>query len=325
VIRLRVLGPIELQDAAGQEVRSVIAQPKRLALLACLVVGPRGFRRRDSLLALLWPELDESRARNALNQAIRFLRKQLDGSSSSVIVSRGAEELGVDPESVWCDAMVFRDHMEARRYSEALELYRGDLLESFFAEQGAGFQDWLSRERELLRATAARAARELAATQEQDRLYTPAVAAARRAVQLSEADERMVRELLLLLDRLGDRAGAVHAYEEFARRLAQDYDVKPAAETQALIEQIRTRVTPTERLVSRRNGGESSAVPDIPALERSDVEATPPPPSNLPAAAMATGGVDAIGSRAVVTWIRGVGLLCTGVALGALLTWLWMS
>ena len=248
MIRLRVLGPVELHDTEGREFRSVLAQPKRLALLVCLVVGPRGFRRRDSLLALLWPELDQSRARAALNQAVRFLRKELGGSTGAIVLSRGADELGIDPDAVWCDAMVLRDHIEAGRFSDAMELYRGDLLEGFFADQGAGFQEWLERERELLRASAARAARGFAAAQEREQNFTPAVAAARRAVELSAADERVVRELLQLLDRLGDRAGAVQAYEEFARRLAQEYDANPAAETKALIDRIRTRVTPAGEL-----------------------------------------------------------------------------
>jgi serine/threonine-protein kinase len=319
LIRLRVLGPIELQDAGGREIRSVIAQPKRLALLVCLVVGPRGFRRRDSLLALLWPELDDARGRAALNQAIRFLRREIEDSSRAVIVSRGAEEVGINPEAIWCDAMVLRDYIEADRYSEALELYRGDLLDGFFAEQGAGFHDWLSRERELLRAAAARAARELASAQERDAQYTPAVAAARRAVQLSEADERLVRELLQLLDRLGDRAGAVQAYEGFARRLALEYDVKPAAETQALIEQIRARVTPAERLVSHRPPGANGSLTDHRPAEPTDGA-----PGESTQAVKETEQASAVRPWLSV-WARRFGLLAAGAAVGALATWLLMS
>lgn len=266
MIRLRVLGPIELLDSQGQELRAVLAQPKRLALLASLVVGPRGFRRRDSLLALLWPELDARRARAALNQAVRFLRRELGESSGTVIISRGDEELGVDPSALWCDAIELLDHMEAGRSSEVIELYRGDLLESFHGETGVGFQDWLSRERELLRATAARAARDLAATHERDEHFTPAVASARRAVELADADERTVRQLLQLLDRIGDRAGAVQAYEEFAARLARDLEVEPSPETKAVIDRIRTRVTPAE-LVERayREATANRAATAVPA------------------------------------------------------------
>ena len=58
--------------------REVLAQPKRVALLAYLVVeGQRVPVPRDRLLALFWPESDEARARNALSQALHHLRQAL--------------------------------------------------------------------------------------------------------------------------------------------------------------------------------------------------------------------------------------------------------
>jgi TolB-like protein/Tfp pilus assembly protein PilF len=51
-----------------------------------------------------------------------------------------------------------------------------------------------------------------------------------------------LRRLLRLLDRAGDRAGAVQAYETFARQLGRDLDVEPAPESQALITAIRVRI-----------------------------------------------------------------------------------
>jgi serine/threonine-protein kinase len=235
-----VLGPIELHDAAGRELRRVLAQPKRIALLVYLAAAPRGFQRRDTLLAMFWPDLDEAHARDALNQAVRFLRKELGGSSESIIISRGSEELGVDAAALWCDVAAFRDAIEADRQGEALELYRGDLLPGFLLGRDAGFEAWLERERTWLRTRAAQAARVLADACERDARFTTAVSSARRAVELSSVDERIVRELLELLDRLGDRAGAMHAYEEFARRLATEYDAEPASETKGVIDRIRT-------------------------------------------------------------------------------------
>src|SRR5688572_23915303 len=203
MIRLRVLGPLELRDDQGNEYRNVLAQPKRLALLVTLVVGPPGFRRRDSLLALLWPEQDQAHARAALNQALRFLRKELGGSTDAGILSRGTEEIGIDTSTVWCDAMEFSDHVETGRYQDALALYRGHLLQGFFVDQGDAFQEWLEHERDLLKLNAAKAARAVVGMHEQGGDLTPAVAAARRAVDLSDGDERVVRELLQLLDRAG--------------------------------------------------------------------------------------------------------------------------
>ena len=241
MIRLRMLGSTELHSSSGRELRAVLSQPKRFAVLAFLGAQPRVFHRRDTLLALFWPDLDNRRARGALNQALSFLRKELEGASGTVILNRGVEEIGINPEELWCDAATFRDHIDSERHSEALELYRGDLLEGFFADAGAEFDEWLSRERAGLRASAAQAARRLAELHEREQNFTIAVAAARRAVDLSSIDERVVRELLGLLDRLGDRAGAIQAYDDFAARLAQEYDAVPSVETTRLIGLIRSR------------------------------------------------------------------------------------
>ena len=64
MLRLTLLGPVDLRDAGGNELRAVLQQPKRLALLACLALTANGaYRRRDALLGLFWPDLDQEHAR----------------------------------------------------------------------------------------------------------------------------------------------------------------------------------------------------------------------------------------------------------------------
>src|SRR2546426_954328 len=66
MIEFRVLGTLHLTDAEGREVTSLLTRPRRLALLAYLAAAtPRGLHRRDTLLALFWPELDQEHARAA--------------------------------------------------------------------------------------------------------------------------------------------------------------------------------------------------------------------------------------------------------------------
>src|SRR2546428_10497753 len=102
MIRLRTLGAVDLKDSEGRELRPLLTQPKRLALLTYLALaGSSGFRRRDTVVALFWPELDEEHARGSLRQALRFLRRSL---GEGIIVSRGEEEIGVDRGGLRCDA-----------------------------------------------------------------------------------------------------------------------------------------------------------------------------------------------------------------------------
>src|ERR671927_225158 len=92
VVDFRVLGAVSLRGAGGRELRSVLAQPKRVALLAYLAAAHRRFHRRDSLVALFWPELDQEHARAALRQALYSLRRPLgDGA----LESRGDDEIGL--------------------------------------------------------------------------------------------------------------------------------------------------------------------------------------------------------------------------------------
>jgi DNA-binding SARP family transcriptional activator len=189
-----------LQAANGRELQTILAQPKRFALLTYLAVRPTVVHRRDSLLALFWPDLDDTHARWALGQALRFLRKELASSSTDVLIGRSSDEIAVNPAALWCDAAAFREHVETGQFREALDLYRDDLLKGFFADAGAEFDEWLARERNVLRAQAAKAARALAELHERQLNFTMAVAAARRALDLSEVDERLLRELLELLD-----------------------------------------------------------------------------------------------------------------------------
>ena len=54
VIRLRVLGSLDVHDDEARDLGHVMAQPKRLALLAYLAAAmPAGLHRRDRVLALL--------------------------------------------------------------------------------------------------------------------------------------------------------------------------------------------------------------------------------------------------------------------------------
>ncbi len=237
MIELRTLGAVDLRDADGREIRPVLAQPKRFALMAYLAVArPHGFHRRDVLLALFWPELDQERARAALRKAVHVVRR---GVGAGTLLGRGDEELGLAVGAVRCDVVAFEQALEGQRFGEALELYRGDLLDGFFISGAPEFERWVDRERARLRGLAATAAWELAeqaATEERDVL---AVQSARRAMEFTPTDESALRRLIALLYRTGDRAAALHAYNAFAARLADEYGVRPSAETRKLVEVVK--------------------------------------------------------------------------------------
>jgi TolB-like protein/DNA-binding SARP family transcriptional activator/Tfp pilus assembly protein PilF len=237
MIELHTLGALELTSAENRAVGSVLAQPRRAALLCYLALAlPRGFHRRDTLFALFWPEYDADQARHALRQSVYFLRHALGATS---IVSRGDEELALAPDQVRCDVWAFDAAVEEGRPADALALYRGELLAGFHISAAPDFEHWLDQERGRLRQRAGEAGWALAAARERDGDAAGAAEAARRAAALSPTDETALRRLILLLDRVGDRAAAVRAYEAFAWKLEGEYELEPSAETRAVVARIR--------------------------------------------------------------------------------------
>src|SRR3989442_15029398 len=137
MIEFRLLGALHLTDAEGREVQSLLTRPRRLALLAYLAAAtPKRLHRRDSLLALFWPELDQEHARAALRQALHVVREAL---GADVIVTRGDEEVGLDLERIWCDVVAFDRAVTAGRARGGLGRYRGDPPHGVFIPAARGF------------------------------------------------------------------------------------------------------------------------------------------------------------------------------------------
>lgn len=243
MLRFRALGALELTDADGAQLASVLAAPKRLALLTYLALArPRGFQRRDRLVALFWPELDHRHARGVLRQTLRLLRRSL---GPALLETRGAEEVGLASGQLWFDAVAFEEAMAAGRFEKALALYQGELLQGVFvSEASVELERWLEGERARLRQLAADAACALASHAEATGDLVAAQRWARRAMELAPFDEASVRQLIAILDQAGNRAEALATYHEFARLLREELEAEPSPETSALIQTIRERDAP---------------------------------------------------------------------------------
>jgi DNA-binding SARP family transcriptional activator len=242
MIELRTLGMVELRGSQGEELRSILQQPRRLSLLVYLaLVRPHGFRRRDSVIALFWPDLDQARGRAALRQALHVLRATM---GSEILLRRGEDEVGLNPLALWCDVVAFDQALDEGEPEAALALYRGDLLEGFFTGgTSTELERWLDDERNRVRSSAAEAACDAAVRAARRGNLTQAFVWARRATKLEPASEDELRRLVTLLDSAGDRSAALALYAAFVRRLALDLETEPALETKELIERIRARVT----------------------------------------------------------------------------------
>ncbi|CAN5707489.1 hypothetical protein BH23GEM3_BH23GEM3_08750 [soil metagenome] len=237
MIELRVLNGASLLRADGVEARSVLAQPKRFALLVYLALaGGRGFHRRDTLLAFFWPEADEEHARGSLRTSLHFLRSSL---GENAIDSRGADEVGVRADVIRSDVAIFEGAAAEGRWEAALAAYAGPLLPGFNIENAPAWDEWLDAERLRLSRMAAECAWNLANHAREAGRAAEAAAWGRQAISFTPYEEEPVRRLMTLLADVGDRSAALLAYEQFVARMAQEMGTQPSAKTRDLAGMLR--------------------------------------------------------------------------------------
>ena len=218
--RLALLGPVSLTGPDGPLTRRA-SQQRRIALLALIASSPGGSVSRDRVLGLLWPDRDERAARHLLADSLYILRRTLGDTAITV----SSETLHLSPDVVWSDVGEFRSALAEERWSDAVELYRGDFLDGFNLRSAADFDQWTSTERARLRASATRAASALTVALESAGRISEAVAAAERRLELAVHDEAALRDLVRLLNAADNRARAAAVARGFVERLSLDLGV----------------------------------------------------------------------------------------------------
>ena len=226
----------------GEEARAVLAQPKRLAVLVWIALRrPGGFVRRDELVGTFWGDSEESRARAALRQALRFLRRKL---GPEAVVNRGSGDVGMGRE-LTVDAVELHEALERGDDRSALELWRGELMPGFLLDDAPVFGDWLESERRRLRAGVAAAAVRTSEAAEARGDLAGAVESGARALELDPLNEEVARRLMSLHARTGHRSSAVAVFEALRARLTDTLGLDPAEDTLRLHDAIREAGTPS--------------------------------------------------------------------------------
>jgi predicted ATPase/DNA-binding SARP family transcriptional activator len=263
---------------------------KILALVAYLAMSGSGTEARslsrESVVALLWPDLEPSRARAVLRRNLSLLRRALGGEW--LVVNR--QTIGTDPDTdCWLDVDQFlhlahawqtHDHPQEQvcprcleALAEATALYRGDFLEGFSLRDSVAFDDWQFFQAEELRRGLASVLERLVRGQSARGNPEAALPFARQWLALDPLHEPAHQHLMQLYARTGQRSAALRQYQECVRVLDEEFGLPPSAETAALHEQIRTAPPTGEGFLGPSGLSESTEIP---------IRATPPR-HNLPA------------------------------------------
>jgi len=245
--RIYLLGSFQLlsgspADGATLELHSTKLQ----VLLAFLTVHRNQRLERCKLGRLLWPHADDSSARRNLREYLYRARQLLAGFLP------GAEALEADedfvafapPPDCWIDVAEFERLTRLARDAttrlpdaipllrQANDLYRGDLLASFY-------DDWVLPERERLRALLIENLAQLGQALYAVGETVEAMLNLHRLLEYDPLQEEAHRRLMEWYAAGGDRAKALHQYELCRQLLADELSATPMPETQQLYAAIR--------------------------------------------------------------------------------------
>ena len=200
--------------------RMLVLEHKDALMLAYLVI--EGRTPRATLAALLWPDVDESRARGNLRQRLMRLRQTC---STPVVV--GKTQLSI------------ADHVV-----HDLTGSPGVLGSMRFPEAPAG-DAWLCNQRERRSSAMRRDIERQAQALEQASDLAAALPVAEALLRLEPLSEAAHRRVMRLHYLRGDRAEALLAFDRCERILKDEVGAKPSGETLALLQTIEQAQVPT--------------------------------------------------------------------------------
>lgn len=249
-LRLTLLGSPSLADGAGTPVPG-LGPGKPLAMLAYLAFQKSA--RREELIALLWGDVAESKARNAFRQTLHRLRaavgEEMLSSEQDLVVLRGGDR-------IWCDAIAFQKAVGAGDVGRAIELYRGRFLEGLELNEEA-FADWVEDQRRRFEAAYEGALARVAEAALQAGDWESAVGHAQILTRVSpHSGDAAVLEATALLAG-GRRAEAVTALTVYARRMETELGSKPAEAAKAMLQAILSSPADADRARTAARPGDA--------------------------------------------------------------------
>ena len=248
MLSIRLFGSFAVQRD-GQYLPGLEAH-KVQELLAYLLIYRERPHPRETLAALLWGESTTAQSKKWLRQALWQLQTALDvakmpGGEGALLTEPDLIQFNARSD-VWLDVADFEhafaqsrgvagealDDVVAGCLRDAIALYRGDLLEGWYA-------DWCLFERERLQNAYLMMLDKLMAHCETCCDYEIGIDYGTRILRCNRAREHTYQHLMRLYYLAGDRATALRQYERCVAALAEELSVRPSARTTALYDQIR--------------------------------------------------------------------------------------
>jgi len=241
-LNLSLLGSPQIK--LGQQSLTTSLPNKAQALLFYLAVTKQ-VHSRVTLASLFWRDMPDRQARKNLRNILPVLRQKI---GNHLIIDR--QTIAFDQEQpYWLDVEAFGAALDVRRPTPDLDtlgqvtaLYRGDFLAGFYVRDAPLFEEWTLSQQEYLRGLAMRGFDRLVKHCLEQQRYEQDLSATKQLLSIEPWRETAHQQQMLFLARSGQLHAALAQYETCREILADEFGVKPMAETTAMYHNIRSEL-----------------------------------------------------------------------------------
>ncbi len=231
--RVNLLGAFEVKLPSERKI--ALPGAKTSMLLAYLALSPGKRFSRETFLRALWGDRGDDQARGSLRQALWVIKKSFEEAGTESPVIAEAEYLSLDPSAVETDVEAFETLISEdtlQSLSEAVQLYRGELLEGIDLGDDTADHEIVT-ERQRLQGLVLSALKDLVGHQTEAGNIDLAIAWAQRLLTIDPLQEDVHRSLIKLYVASHQPGLALAQYERCKDMLARDLGITPSAETEA--------------------------------------------------------------------------------------------
>lgn len=234
-LRLELLGGFRVLTDSRFAGRAPSARQQEL--LAFLILhARRSAVPRQRIAGSLWPESNDAQALTNLRRELHHLRDNWPALEALIDVGSRTlawrDDVGVPVDLVAFEQAADRGLAGDRAaLHDAARTYQGDLLPDVTAE-------WIETDREHLRQRAKSVLSRLVAILEKERAYGEAIEHAQQLSRLDPLEEQAWCTLMRCHARRGDRATALHLYQQWTALLKRELGAQPSAATRATYREI---------------------------------------------------------------------------------------
>jgi DNA-binding SARP family transcriptional activator len=261
MLSIRLFGAVDLRY--GDRSLLPLTSARAESLLAYLVLHREAPQARQRLAFLFWPDSTETQARTNLRHVLHDLRRALPDPDHFLDVTPRTLRWRVEAP-YWLDVAAFAETLARAdaqtedqgraALTEAVEMYRGDLLDG-------SYDDWVLAERDHLRTRYLVALDRLATLLGDQGDHTRAIAYAERILHHDPLNEAAYRLLMRLYHASGQQARALQTYHLCSATLERELGVSPSLTTRqtydALVPAEPDRLAPLATRPAVRSNGPS--------------------------------------------------------------------